>query len=198
MKTARWPLLLMLTVTVLVGCGSSEADSPTASTPTVVPTETVPAAEPTPTEVGRSGGIAIRVLSVRTSQTVRYVGGTQSDITPNAEPKTVRAPQRGHYVYVKTRVSNSAQVGLDLTCGFPMEVALVDAQSKQYEPIDGLEQIAGNPACNAELQPSFKDRITWIFLVSPRTQVDSFAFADTTDLEDPAEPAQIALEVRGP
>jgi len=177
------------------GCGGTTttkktvtvAPPPAATTPTAK-------AEPTaPSQVEKSGGITIRVLDVTSSKTVRYQGGTQSDVTPDATPKTVRAPQGGRYVYVKTRVSNGSKTGLDLTCGLPVTVSLLDTEDNQYDLIEGTSQIAGNPECNVELQPGFKKRMTWIFLVPPKTDLDSFAFIDTTDLDASETPAQIVL-----
>lgn len=84
--------------------------------------------------------------------------------------------------------------GIDITCGQPITAALVDSESNNYDPVDGLYLIReGNPGCNAKLQPGFKDLMTWVFLVPPGTQPNSPAFTDTTDPVASAETAQIAL-----
>lgn len=114
-------------------------------------------------------------------------------MTPDAKPRTRRAKQGGRFVYVTTRITNKTRVGLDLTCGLPVSTRLVDSESRNFEPIDGLYLIAGNPGCNENLDPGFRDRMTWVYLVPRGAVVDSFAFADFTDLTDQGPFTQIPL-----
>lgn len=194
----RYGLALVVAFTgVTSGCGTDEpnASSSTSATTIVASTNTSGTQiEPRPTRVGTSGGITIRLLKVREAKTISYEGGTQdSSVTPDARPRTKRAPQGGRYVYVTTRVENDAGEGIDITCGAPTTVALVDTDSNKYDPVDGLYLIRGNPACNSKLQPGFKIRMTWVFLLPRGAELDSFAFADTTDLGSSADPAQIVI-----
>ncbi len=149
--------------------------------------------EPTDGPV-KSGGIEVAVTDAYAKQAVSYEGGTiDSRVTPNGEPRTVRAPQGGSYVYVETNVMNDSSEGLDLTCGYPMEVKLVEASGRRFDPVEGLDLVKGNPACNAQLQPGFRDGMTWVFLVPPDAEVNAFRFRDTTDLSKEQPPAEIAV-----
>lgn len=86
----------------LAACGKDQGavqSQPAAPEPTARPSD----------DVGKtvtSGGIKLKVMSLRRASTVRYESGTQSEETPNATARTVRAPQGGHYVFVKTRLTN--------------------------------------------------------------------------------------------
>lgn len=152
--------------------------------------------QPEPTDgPAKSGGIEVAVTDAYAKPTVSYEGGTDdSRVTPNGEPRTVNAPQDGRYIYVDATVTNETSDGLDLTCGYPMEVKLVEASGRRrFDPVEGLDLVKGNPACNAQLQPGFKDSMTWVFLVPPGAEVDAFRFRDTTNLNKEQPPAEIAV-----
>ncbi len=189
-------LVALAVCAVASGCGTSDGKTATTYTMTAPPSTstTSSATEPArPSRSGRSGDITLRVLGVRTSRIVKFLGNTQSNITPDAKPRTRKAKQGGHFVYVTTRVTNHSRVGLDLTCGLPISAILVDVRNRNFDPIDGLSQIANNPECNTKLQPGFHDRMTWIYLVPRGTVVDSFAFADWTGLADQKPYTQIVV-----
>jgi hypothetical protein len=144
--------------------------------------------------VAKSGGITLRVLSAHTSPTVHYIGGTQdADVTPNATAVTDKAPQGGHYEYVRTRVTNNTPEGIDLTCEDPVTAAVLDGSGREFDPVDGLYLIAGNPGCNKMLQPGFKDEMTWVFLLPKGAHAETFSFTDTTDFNADEDPADVKL-----
>ncbi len=150
--------------------------------------------QPEPTDgAAKSGGIEVAVTDAYAKPAVSYEGGTYSSFTPNAEPKTIKAPQGGRYVYVVTKVTNESSEGLDLTCGYPMEVKLVDDSDRRFDPVENLDYIAGNPECNAQLQPGFTDKMTYVFLVPPGAESDAFRFAQVTENLEDKPPAEIAI-----
>ena len=70
---------------------------------------------------------------------------------------------------------------------------VIDGSGKEYDPIEELYSIPGNPECNDMLQPGFKDKTTWVYLVPKDAEISSFAFADVVDLESENEAARVAL-----
>lgn len=134
----------------------------------------------------RSGGIKLTVLSADAKSTLRYT----DDL---GEAKTKRAKQGGRYVFVKTRITNDTSQGLDLTCDFQVDGKLVDDSGREFDPIDELYSIKGNPECNDMLQPGFKDQMTWVYLVPRGADVSSFAFSDVTDFETDQPPVEVSL-----
>lgn len=190
-----------LSAAALVACGGG-GDTQTVTETISEETTTVEGdaasdnSQPEPTDgPAKSGGIEVAVTGAYAKPAVSYEGGTiDSRVTPNGEPRTVRAPQGGSYIYVETTVMNDSSEGLDLTCGYPMEVNLVEASGgRRFDPVEGLDLVKDNPACNAQLQPGFKDSVTWVFLVPPDTEVDAFRFRDTTDLNKEQPPAEIVV-----
>jgi hypothetical protein len=190
---------LVVGVFPLAACGEqqpepSSAASSTSSNTTPrpggqaeVPTNSPTDSKSPPSEIGRtktSGGIELRVVGVRSAKTLRYVGGTQTDVTPDAVAVSKRAPQGGSYVFVRTRVKNDTKRGIDITCGYAIEAKAIDSDDREFDPVDDLFLIAGNPGCNDNLQPGFRATMTWAFLVPSGVVINGFKFADVTDAAD--------------
>lgn len=200
--------VVSLAIVTLAGCGGSSGEK----TRTVTVIETAEPAQtdtPSPTstqtpqpsdDLGKSvssGGIVLKVVDVRASKTLTYQGGVQSDLTPDAETRTVRAKQGGSYVYVKTKLTNKTKAGIDLTCGFPVDAKLIDDQGRQFSPDDGISQLAGNPDCNDMLQPGFRTVMTWVYLVPPGARLSTFNFADVTNFNaPPKDPGVVRLPAK--
>lgn len=172
----------------LTACGSTKTTTVTKTKTVTVetaPTATTDNSASKPySEVGelaKSGGIRLRVTAVRSAPAVMYESGTASQITPNATARTVKATQGGRYYFVKTRLKNETSAGIDLTCSLPVQAQLGDEDNRTFDPIDGLAQIAGNPECNANVQPGFSTTMTWVFLVPKGAFIKAFVFADMTD-----------------
>jgi len=182
---------------VVAGCGSSDTKTvtETVSEETATAESDSSASQSEPIDnPAKSGGIEVAVRRAFTKPTVSYVGGTDdSRITPNGEPRTVNAPQGGSYVYVDAKVTNETSEGLDLTCGYPMEVKLLDASGRRFDPVEGLDLLKGNPECNAQLQPGFTDKMIYVFLVPPGAKAVAFRFARVTPNLEDKPPAEIAI-----
>jgi hypothetical protein len=185
---------------MLVGCGGS-TKTVTVTSPAAA-THSRTTAERSRTPVPRlparavSGGIEIRVLKVYALSSLRYEGGTQSELTPDAQPRRVTAPQGGRYVYVRAIVKNNTSAGIDLTCGYPVDAKLIDAAGRAFDPDSGLYQLAGNPGCNDLVQPGFRAAMRWVYLVPRGAVATEFEFSDVSDIGSPAAVAAIPLPPR--
>lgn len=194
MRERLWLLTAVLTVLAVVssGCGGTNEvtvtetiaiDDSVTETP-----EVVEDGEPEEVEGGRnppdvSGGIRISVKQAVKGPTMTYMGGVQSQETPDGEETTVRAKQGGSYLFVKTSVENGSKEPIDLTCGYPFEINLVDAQDRSFTPEDGMSQIAGNPGCNNMLQPGFSANMTYVFMIPRDADPQALVF-HSIDYED--------------
>lgn len=182
-------VLVLLSMLALVGCGGGETTTVT-ETVTVnssaTGTETTETTDESPSasDIGTtavSGGIHMKLLKVSTSRTVNYRGGMSTDVTPGGEPASHKAPQGGRYVFVKTTVENKTSGGIDITCSYPIRTRVESDDGTEYDPIDSLFLIPGNPECNDSLQHGFKATVTWVFLISKDTRVGKFTFRDVSD-----------------
>jgi hypothetical protein len=85
------------------------------------------------------------------------------------------------YVAVVVHVTNNAQVSMDLTCGYPIATKLVNDQNQQYDTIDDLYKLKGNPECNKNLQPGFQGDMIYVYQVPAGSSIVGWGFADATD-----------------
>lgn len=102
----------------------------------------------------------------------------------------------GRFTVIKATVKNVGKVSLDLTCGWPIELKLVDLEERLYDPVESLYEVEGNPECNSQLQPGFASEVTYPFLVPTDAQVNGLIFRDTNS-DFTASPAAIRLTVEG-
>lgn len=123
-------------------------------------------------------------------ESVSYTGGIESAETPDAKPRTVRAPRGGRYVFVETTVENETDLAIDLTCSVPVDGKVVSASERRFEPISGLRQIEDNPPCGELLEPGSERDVTWVYAVPAAAEIAAFEFADVTKLLTalPADP----------
>lgn len=189
-------LVFLVLSIALVGCGgSTNVSSNSTSTSTESASGGEDEIQATPRgEWDQSGDVSVKITSVKTTNSLKYVGGTYSEETPKGEPRIVKAKQGGRYIYVRTVVENNGTQGLDLTCGGPIDAILVAEDQSEYSPVDGLSQIAGNPECNVDLGPGFKDSMTWAFLVPGDARPLAFGFADINDLDTTYSSAYLAIK----
>ncbi len=190
--------VLATAILALAGCGSSNTETVTETVSEETTTTIEGAAsngEPVVPVDGSatSGGIEVTVNQAFSKPTISYEGGTESRVTPDGEPRTIQAPQGGHYIYVVADVLNETAEGIDLTCGYPMKVKLRDADHKRYDPVEGLDLVNGNPECNEQLQPGFSRKMIWIFLVPPSADVEALEFSDVTNFNKEQPAAAISL-----
>lgn len=212
MKKLFLPLLALSLVAA--GCGTTDvhhAQEPAPSDtqeqtgkspkPTLTPTAT-PTPTPTPTEKGyaevgepaEQGGVQMTVHSAANSPTVSL---NQTNYRSGSGYETyteVPAQTGGHYVIVTTTVKNNGKESMDLTCGWPIEVGLFDAEDRLFDPIDSLYEMKDNPQCNASLQPGFESQMSYGFLVPDGAKVLALAFRDT-ETEPSAEPGIVRLDL---
>jgi hypothetical protein len=101
------------------------------------------------------------------------------------------------YVIVNTHVLNKAKKSMDLTCSLPIRAVLIDDQNRNFDSIQELYKIKGNPECNEALQPGFTADMTWVYRVPTETHVLGWAFEDTTDLSTIGhnEPTVVHIQV---
>ncbi|WP_132427098.1 hypothetical protein [Pseudonocardia endophytica] len=86
------------------------------------------------------------------------------------EKYTTTLPKAGgRFVAVTAHFVNNAKVGIDLTCSLAINTKLIDSQQCNFDAIDDLYKIKGNPECNDQLQPGFEADMTWVYLVPSST-----------------------------
>lgn len=170
----------------------SAAATPSALAPTTTSYTPVPTSKaPSLNEAVTQDGITITVKSAVTAPSIRvndtnYRTGSSLAIITNKA-----APPGGKYVVVKTDVSNTGNKSMDLTCAGPVHVKLIDEQGRQFDAIQSLYKLEGNPECNSELQPGFNSPMTWAFVVPTTATAATFAFGS---LENYGVYAKIALQ----
>lgn len=197
MRAAAPVLVLITALAALVGC-SSEPVQPAAPSSAAdscggsgcSSTYAMPTTDPTPTaapssQVGQAATNRGITLTVKEARAVDSIQMNESNFRPGSgyEKYTKTLPKAGgRFVMVSAHVVNNAQVSLDLTCGLPITTKLVDAQQRNFDAIENLYKIKGNPECNDQLQPGFEADMTWVYLVPTSASVIGWAFQDSTDL----------------
>lgn len=118
---------------------------------------------------------------------MRFEGGVESAQTPDGRGRTVAAPDDGRFVFIDTLVLNRTGDPIDLSCGLPIRFTLV-AAGQRFEPIAGLAQIEGNPACGKLLRPGRRASMTWVVAVPATAATTALEFADLSKLLGPHPP----------
>ncbi|PJN06191.1 hypothetical protein CG723_40705 [Streptomyces sp. CB01635] len=183
-------IAIVAIVTVGVITANSRGDDEAAPTPTVTVTETAAVeqdAKPTEQEAGvktgdeaRNGGAVVKITKVTTSNTITLAGAQK------------KAGADAKFVTVKTVVINEAKSSMDLTCDLPINNALIDDQGRRFDTVDDLYEVAGNPECNAQLQPGFKDEMLWVYRLPRDAKIASWEFSEY-DLDSERTPTLIDL-----
>jgi hypothetical protein len=70
---------------------------------------------------------------------------------------------------------------MDLTCGYPLDIKAVDTGERVYDMIDSLYEHKGNPECNAQLQPGFKDKMIYVFMAPKDADLTGIVFRDSNN-----------------
>lgn len=153
---------------------STEPDAGGAPTTSVKPKSTTPAL-PTIGQPVTSGGAIITINSVLESQSIT----AQPERSITRGEYAEQAPRSGgKFVIVDTTVLNDGKVSMDLTCSFPIQNKLITADNRQYDPIDDLYKIQGNPECNDGLQPGFDSHMIYVYEIPTAAVPAQFGFAD--------------------
>lgn len=165
------------TVTVTVTAEAApEADTAEAE-------DTAPSTVETDFKVGdkaNNGGAIVKITKVLESDTITLAGAQK------------KAGAGAKYVTLKTVVTNETKASMDLTCSLPLVNALIDDQDRRFDTIENLYEVAGNPECNAQLQPGFKDEMQFVYRVPKDTKPTVWEFYPF-DLE--AEPAPATVDL---
>jgi hypothetical protein len=183
----------IVAVGVVISNSSTGDEAATAPTVTITVTETAAAeaaqeeTEPSGQDAGfetgeeaRNGGAVVKVTKVLESGTIT-LAGAQKKAGPDAK-----------YVTVKTVVSNETKSSMDLTCSLPIVNALIDDQDRRFDTIEDLYDVAGNPECNAQLQPGFKDEMQFVYRVPKDAKATAWEFSEF-DLDSETAPTLVDL-----
>lgn len=195
----RTVILTAVVLTALTSCSTGSADSKSAAEPdgaTTTASAVTATAEPTDTavaptdafihadyKVGQEAwnrGAAVTIKKVRESATITLNGATK------------QAGADGKYVTLETVVLNDSKASMDLTCSLPIISALIDDQDRRFDTIDDLYDIPGNPECNEALQPGFRDKMKFVYLVPRDAKVVLWEFREY-DLEASLVPTTVDL-----
>jgi hypothetical protein len=98
-------------------------------------------------------------------------------------------------VVIETHIINDGQSSLDLTCSWPIDAKLVDDRDRNFDPIDELDRLKGNPECNKQLQPGFEDDMTYVYLVPADAKIVRWGFRDVTNPSGSSNFTQVRLDV---
>jgi hypothetical protein len=111
------------------------------------------------------------------------------------ETWTQQKPARGGtFVVLDTTVRNNSTESMDLTCSFPIDIRVFNTASQEFDPVESLYEMRGNPECNAQLQPGFTSTITYAFMV-PKTSKIIGAVVDVGLLgNEVSDPQVVALD----
>lgn len=161
-------------------CGSEGSNAPAAAT-TTAPATTL-------FEVGQvvsNRGITLTVTKVSAPATIDM---NESNMRPGSGyekyTKTSAAQLNAKYIRIDTHVVNDAQVSLDLTCSLPITTKLVDVQNRNFDPIQDLYKLKGNPECNTQLQPGFESDMSYVYEIPASATVTGWAFQDSTNFSN--------------
>ncbi|MEU0631464.1 hypothetical protein [Streptomyces sp. NPDC005989] len=158
-------------------------DRPSADTAPVETTSPTPS-RPADLKIGdeaRNGGAVIKVAKVRETESINVAG------------RVKKAGGDAKYVILETVVFNDSKASMDLTCSLPIVNSLLDEQERRYDTIDDLYEVAGNPECNEQLQPGFKDEMLFVYRVPKDAKIIAWEFSEY-DLTSNRKPSTITLD----
>lgn len=179
----------LLLTSLLASCGASGAEPAPTVTVTETVTETV-IAEPTDAAAessapvpGADGAVGKSVvnggvdLTIKKATAVETVGMTMDINSPKVTKE--KPPAGGRFIRIDTVVDNAGKKSMDLTCMGPVQIVAVDSQDREFNSIESLYKIVDNPGCNDQLQPGFKDEMTWVFMVPEDAEITGVSFYDS-------------------
>lgn len=184
-------LLATSCTTTIRGSGTSRSsasvEAPTstsASTLVPAPAPSTSTAPPTPiSQLGQpvtSLGVTVTITSAFAAASVDLNQSNRPTGSGAETYTTVPAGEGATFIFVVTQIDNNAANSMDLTCGYPVGNKLIDSQGRQFDQIDSLYQLLGNPGCNDNLQPGFSSPMTYIYQIPTSTTVTGWAFQDLT------------------
>lgn len=165
---------------------ASSVSSPATESPTPAPSPT-PTPTPSPTappafgigDTLENGGVSFTVHDAREAATIT-VNDSNYRQGSGLETYSELAPTSGgKYYVVDATIENVGKQSMDLTCGYPVAVKVIDDQSREFDLADDLYEIKGNPGCNDSIQPGFSADITYAFVVPSDAHVVGMFFHGT-------------------
>ena len=186
--------VLAAAVAAILANSSPDAASGSSTTSTLpVQLSVVPPTQTTH-EVPPAGGISQTVVN----------GGITLTVDTVSQPPTIErnrkgtvAPQPGaKFVQVETTIKNTGNKSVDLTCGYPIANKLWDAGKRQFDTVDALYELPGNPGCTDNLQPGFSSKMSYVYEVPQDAVAEFFGFADS-DVNYGSNTSFISLTPRG-
>ncbi|TQM11155.1 DUF4352 domain-containing protein [Pseudonocardia kunmingensis] len=190
---------LLVVIGLVNGSQKPTAAAPTpAAIPSAVPVAPTLPAEEASAEVGQAvsnGGITLTVTGARVVESVEM---NESNFRPGSgyETYTETRPQQGaKFVMIQTRIFNSGKSSVDLTCSWPVDAKLIDALDREFDPIDDLYKLKGNPECNYQLQPGFEAEMTYVHLVPEAATITAWSFRGTAELGSTGPATLVRVEV---
>ena len=181
----RAPLAAAAAAVLLAGCGATPAAVPS-PTPTAAGDTGTSAYPSTPPVVDTARTVDDGTISetVKSARRVDAVELNRTGSRPGSGGERYTETSAGDgatYVVLTTRVANNGTSRINLACRTSISTALVDDQQHDFGPIDGLEQLRGNPPCDDQLRPGSVHDMTWAYRVPTTTRVVGWAFRTTAD-----------------
>lgn len=170
---------------LLGGCGNDADSVPSvqSSDASATASTSTPAALPTIGSTVANGDASITVVSVTSSDAISF----ETD-SLNGQYEQKAAPAGGKFVVVETSVENIGKTSMDLTCNYPIVARVIDSEERQFDRIDYIFRVEGNPGCNKNLQPGFSAPMKWVYELPASATPELFGFITpgTQTIEDAA------------
>ncbi|GHB88619.1 hypothetical protein GCM10010306_099640 [Streptomyces umbrinus] len=131
-------------------------------------------------EEARNRGTVVTIKKVREANSITFNGAAK------------QAGADAKYVILESVVRNETKASMDLTCSLPIVNALIDDQDRRFDTIEDLDYVPGNPECNAQLQPGFKDEMKFVYRVPKDANIVLWEFEEY-DLETDPAPSLVDL-----
>ncbi|MGW5852635.1 hypothetical protein ACWFQ8_32730 [Streptomyces sp. NPDC055254] len=144
--------------------------TPDGDVPSVAPSPSPSAAGSAVGTEARSGGAYVTVTKVTRADSIKQ--------TDQGETATVKAGDGAVFIVLDTVVRNETKASMDLTCGYPVANSLIDDQGRRYDAIKDLYKLPGNPECNDQLQPGFKNGMQYVYRVPAGARILSWKFQE--------------------
>lgn len=178
----------------LVSCGSiaDPSGKPIPSGPTSAASNPSPTTSAAPKygigDTLVNGGVTLTLNEAFDAPSIT-VNGTSYRRGSGYETYTERLPiEGGKFFVAKTKIENTGNKSVDLTCGYPIAIKAVSNKDQEFDQADDLYEVKDNPLCNDKLQPGFSTNMTYAFLVPADAHIIGLYFYDTSGSErgDPA------------
>lgn len=171
----------------LVGCSASSASSQSTSDSHATARNQSSSSTPSPSvpvngigSTVTNGTITLQLIAAAEQPTIPYDTGGEGTTTYTYAPK---APDAGTKWWVATvNVLNNGKQSIDVTCSLPITIKAINSAEQEYDPIQSLYQVQGNPECNKGLQPGMSEQTTFPFSVPTNAKMIGLAWYDSTDL----------------